>query len=196
MNSKKTKKIVLISIFVLLIILMIVYRIMTNLEEEQKNYSVHDPNMPIISSKNLVEDVYKGNIDTLDISNRVQILFETYLPLVVIDAVKYNDEDLKKFYDEETEHGLIYLNMGIDNYDDFKEFINQLSKLNCDLTSVDTVEYDKDSYIQSDNEDSMEFEILYNNGNNSLKCKAHIPKTKVQNENIIIRFEILEVINK
>lgn len=195
---KKQKKMILNMIIILVIIMIIIAIVITVINKKSngdEGYMIGERETahidePALSYKNTIFDVYDGKVDPLKISNRIAILFETYLPMISTQILDLSDLELREYFAKE--ENIIYINLGIQDEKKFINFIREIEKLDCNLENITFIQYKEGSYTPGEEYDTIEFEIGYEN-NKSLKCKSYIPlEYKSYEADLLnIEFEIL-----
>ena len=182
---KKEKKVIATLIIVLLIMIITMLSYAKRIRKkdfEEKSY--HDLSN-ILSYKNSVIDVYKGEVKASEISTKTRIVFESYIPSINDNIVGKTDSELAQFFDKDLER-IIY-NLGINKKEEFIVFCKKLQNLNCDLNEFKELTYLDDSYIYAEEGEYIEFKIEYDNGE-YLKCKLLIKNVGTKTE---FKFELL-----
>lgn len=160
------KKIFLIIFLIILVLIVLLIMLLNN---NFKDKSVHDFTN-VIGYTNSLDDVYFGKIPSYKIANKIQILFETYLPSISQELIGKNTEQLENYFDIDSER--INMNIGIENKNEFVEFATGLQELKCDLSEFKEITYIENSY-KKDNDECIELEVRYKN-DNKVKCKVYL----------------------
>lgn len=187
MKNKVISKIlgILLVILVVLIIILSIANYIT--KSKYKDRSVHDLSN-ILSFTNSLTDIYNGDVPSYKISSRVQMLFETYLPMISDEIVGKSDSELSKYFEKDSER--IYLNTGIKNKQEFVEFAKGFQNLNCTLSEFKELTYLENSYKNiNSGEESIQIKVKYKN-NIELQYKVYIQK--VNNDDCTIKLEYIK----
>lgn len=176
---------ILLTLAILLIVLLFVFTIINTINRNKLKYkSVHELDN-ILGYTNSLIDIYKGNIPAYKITNKIQIAFETYLPSISDNIIGKQENDLEKYFQEDSER--IKMNLGITKKEDFIQFAKSIQDLGCNLNEFTKLTYIEDSYQKIDNKEIILINVAYKN-EKELKCKVQI----VQKEsNINLKFEAI-----
>lgn len=117
MKNKKIINIILVLLILLNVIIMTILLIDKNNNKDQYDIDI----------KNFDEfmDVYDNETMGIYYKRFVQKLVEETLPSTYTEVKGLNDDELKEHYEQNTD--LIAMTIGIENYEDFKKLVPQLS---------------------------------------------------------------------
>ena len=181
--SKKISKrrrtlFILVMLLILFMILLIFIIKKDKLKKEIESMEVpngHYYNYKIPAA-NSVSDVYKGDIPAYKISNKVEMIFQMYLPLAYNDVVNMTDEELVQYYEKDKES--IVAMTGLETPEEYITFIRDALKVGCDFSEYALLIYQKGSYTKNGNEETIKLMIQYKNGN-YLNATMHIDASSV-----------------
>jgi len=186
-NSDKKLKIVILIMMLLVIMIICLIIVVKNLKTTQNTESL--PTMHYYDSQlvttNTVSDVYKGEIATYKIYNKLRNIFEVYLPDIYTNVYGMDSEELIDFY--QSDRSRIKNVIGIETQEEFLEFIEKALAIDCDFVEYEGITYTLGSYKKDGNEETMKFVMKYKNGKD-LKCILHI--NALSTETLNARLEI------
>lgn len=183
LNKKRLLVFIIITIIIILAILIILLNLLKKVEPENARETTHYPEENIIYS-NYISDVYKGNYDISKIANKIDILFETFLPIINENIIGKTELEVKEYFNNDNER--IVYNTGITNENEFWEFVQKLQELDCDLTNFESISFLPESFSEIDGVETFLFKVKYKN-NNRIECKIYIEEV---NGELKMKFEL------
>lgn len=182
---KKIISKILLILVILLVILIFAFTTVNIVNKNRfKDKSVHELDN-VLGYTNSLIDVYKGKIPASKISNKIQIVFETYLPSISDKIIGKTENNLEEYYDEDSER--IKMNLGIYKKEEFVQFAKDIQKIESQLSDFTKLTYIEDSYQNIDDKEILLVSIIYKNGK-ELRCKVQIQE---KDANINLKFEVV-----
>lgn len=183
----KKKRIIIISILILIIIgiCLIIYVIKMK-SELNKNIIIPSNYYQVqIRTSSAVSDVYKGEIDGYKIYEKLQMIFEIFLPDIYSEVNGKSDQELIEYYNIDKKR--INNILGITTSKEFVDFIKKALKVDCDFVDYEFITYISNSYELNGTEESIKFNVRYKN-KKELSCILYIDSSSV--ETVKSRIEI------
>lgn len=176
-NISNKKKIIIILIILMLVLLLLVIlksRIRTSQEMFEYIYS-NDMDEETFSPEmiHIVIAAYEGDINPKAISKATYYMITNRIPEYLKNCK--DNQSLNKYFEKNAES--IYLETGIENYDDFKRLIDEFRKLSGNL-KLEYAKFDRDSIKVNKNNLEVILKIKYQEQDEiSLNMKIKNKKT-------------------
>lgn len=168
----KKKRIIIISILILIIIgiCLIIYVINTKSDLNNRILPSNYYQVQLRTSSS-VSDVYKGEIDSYKIYEKLQMIFEIFLPDIYSEVNGKSDQELIEYYNMDQKR--INDILGITTPEEFVDFIKKALEVNCDFVDYELLTYISNSYKVNGTEESIKFNVKYKN-EKELSCILYI----------------------
>lgn len=170
-NTKKTKTKILVILMIICLIVLIA--IILGLNKIKKNEPV-EKGKPIIditkdgilnlSGFGVFFDKYSGHLKSSEIANKLEEITTKSLPEMYDNIKEYDEINLEKYYSENSIS--IKGKYGIENFEEFLNFIVAIKETNIDLQTWDRLDILTDTYIDESNKADyayVEYEVTYSN---------------------------------
>ncbi len=180
----KKKRIMLVSIFIILFLIMVITIILISLKKNEntelastveedkkvidsvKDYYKNVEGQIVPDNYNFLARMYEGNVSSNDIYKQIYMFVFVGMPEVNKELGENpSDELISEVYKQK--ENIISSYYGIETEDEFKEFIDKTA--NIKYEDFQNAIFTFDNYVENDEYTTLDLEIQYSNGNLSLQ---------------------------
>ena len=152
-------------IFILICLILLIILCVFLINRLRNPKPVYEDPVPVetdewLGYNNTVSDVYEGDVDSLEIHNKIKQTFEIYLPIMKDDLITFNtDREIENYYTKNEED--INDELCIKNVEEFKKLISELENIGEDIENINYCEFQEGSYQKQDNYEVITFRVAY-----------------------------------
>lgn len=183
------KKRFIVIIGLILVIILVLGFVIKDMYNTQTDHLIDGPTAKgqlLLSGIGVFSEKYTGNIETKEITQKIQDLTKQDIPDLYKDVKKYNDSKLEKYYEKNASD--IEEKFGIQTLEEFIKFTKSLKEANIDLKTWYKAEIKRDTFIDKSKKDNyayVEYEIVFKN-EETIRFSLYIAKITTMMPNYII----------
>ncbi len=192
-KNKKILKLIIMCVILLIILVFIYYKVDSAKKQTGKPLTpVVDPkddDVLNLSGFGVFFEKYDGYFKSSEIAAKLEDITINVLPKLYNEVKEYDDENLKKYFDENT--AIIEYNFGITNFEVFKNMIEKLKQRNIDLSTSYRLDLEKETFSNDSDKTGyayVKYNVSYKN-DEKINFSVYVSKDVSTEESYIINVE-------